>query len=130
MEVVRFGDEGSPVHARPAVGAAADGLPLVVVTWRDAWFDFEHDDEVGVRADYLVTTVGFVVREGPRFVSVAQEVLPDGDGFRAVTHIPLSVIESVTPLRVHDAPAGAAADGLYSPDPDATSAPDRGRRDA
>ena len=38
------------------------------------------------------------VGSGPRFLSIAQEVLPDGDGFRAVTHIPRSIIEEVTTL--------------------------------
>jgi hypothetical protein len=46
-----------------------------------------------------VSTVGFLVRRGPRFVSVAQEILPDGDGFRAVTHIPVAVVEKISPLR-------------------------------
>jgi hypothetical protein len=69
------------------------------VTWRDAWFDFDEPDPQDARADYLVSTVGFLVRRGPRFVSVAQEVLPDGDGFRAVTHIPVAVVEKISPLR-------------------------------
>jgi hypothetical protein len=68
---------------------------LVVVTWRDAWFDFADDE---VRDDYLVRTVGFVVADGPRFVSVAQELLPDEDGFRAVTHIPRGMITEVRRL--------------------------------
>ena len=82
------------------VGEASDPpeFPLVLVTWRDAWFDFDEPDPEDVRADYLVRTVGFLVRRGPRFVSVAQEVLPDGDGFRAVTHIPLAIVEAVTYL--------------------------------
>jgi hypothetical protein len=29
-------------------------------------------------------------------------VLPDGDGFRAVTHIPLAVVEKISPLRESD----------------------------
>jgi hypothetical protein len=73
-------------------------FPLVLVTWRDAWFDFDEPDPQDARADYLVNTAGYLVSRGPRFVSVAQEVLPDGDGFRAVTHIPLSVVEKMTPL--------------------------------
>ena len=73
-------------------------FPLVLVTWRDAWFDFDEPDPEDARADYLVSTVGFLVRQGPRFVSVAQEVLPDGDGFRAVTHIPVAVVEKISPL--------------------------------
>ena len=72
--------------------------PLVLVTWHDAWFDFEESDPEDCRADYLVRTVGFLVNEGQRFLSIAQEILPDGDGFRAVTHIPLSIIEAVTVL--------------------------------
>jgi hypothetical protein len=46
--------------------------------------------------------VGFLVRRGPRFVSVAQELLPDGDGFRAVTHIPVAVVETISPLHGPD----------------------------
>jgi hypothetical protein len=74
-------------------------FPLVLVTWRDAWFDFDEPDPEDARADYLVSTAGFLVRQGPRFVSVAQEILPDGDGFRAVTHIPVAVVEKISPLR-------------------------------
>lgn len=72
--------------------------PLVLVTWHDAWFDFDQADEDDCRPDYLVQTVGFLVKQGPRFASVAQELLPEGDGFRAVTHIPTSIIESITSL--------------------------------
>ena len=72
--------------------------PLVLVTWRDAFFDFDQKDPEDYRADYLVHTVGFLLSDGPKFVSLAQEVLPDGDGFRAVTHIPLSIVEHVAPL--------------------------------
>jgi hypothetical protein len=74
-------------------------FPLVLVTWRDAWFDFDEPNPEDARADYLVTTVGFLVRQGSRFVSVAQEVLPDGDGFRAVTHIPTAVVQKISPLQ-------------------------------
>ena len=77
-------------------------FPLVLVTWRDAWFDFEEPDPEDVRSDYLVNTVGYLVRRGPRFVSVAQEILPDGDGFRAVTHIPVAVVEAIAPLHRSD----------------------------
>jgi hypothetical protein len=89
------GQDATPVLERPE-------NPLVLVTWRDAWFDFDEPDPEDARADYLVNTVGFLVRNGPRFVSVAQEILPDGDGFRAVTHIPVAVVESIAPLRGPD----------------------------
>jgi hypothetical protein len=74
-------------------------FPLVVVTWRDAWFDFDEPDPEDMRGDYLVTTVGFLVRQGPRFVSIAQEILPEDDGFRAVTHIPTAVVQKISPLQ-------------------------------
>jgi hypothetical protein len=72
--------------------------PLVVVIWRDAFFDFDQSTADEIRPDYLVHTVGFMLADGPTFVSLAQEVLPDGDGFRAVTHIPRSIVERVVHL--------------------------------
>ena len=110
MEVVRIGGGDAEWEQEPEpqeIGSAeslADPpeLPLVLVTWRDAWFDLDEPDPDDARADYLVITVGFLVRRGPRFVSVAQEVLPDGDGFRAVTHIPVAVVEKISPLHGPD----------------------------
>jgi hypothetical protein len=97
--------------------------PLVLVIWRDAFFDFDQHDPEDCRPDYLVHTVGFLVSDGPRFVSLAQEVLPDGDGFRAVTHIPISIIERLMPLQAGtDLTEGhslASDEGVYSPERDA-----------
>lgn len=115
MEVVRIGGEGDAgwsEDGRPELPAPefsdaeplqAEEHPLVLVTWRDAWFDFDGGDPDGGRADYLVRTVGFLVRRDTRFLSVAQEILPDGDGFRAVTHIPVSVVASVSLLSPDEA---------------------------
>jgi hypothetical protein len=86
-------------------GAALEH-PLVLVTWRDAFFDFETDDASPERVDYLVRTVGFLLARGPRFLRLAQEVLPDGDGFRAVTHVPVSVVERVDHLLASDGDPG------------------------
>lgn len=108
MSVVRIGGDETPWSPDPDpvplepggyTGAVA-GPPLVLVIWRDAWFDFEESDADDARSDYLVTTVGFLVRRGPRFVSIAQEILPDGDGFRAITHIPVAVVETMSTLPV------------------------------
>jgi hypothetical protein len=139
VEVVRIGDD-DPHAPTPLDGPGPEAevpepldLRLVLVRWRDAWFDFDQGEADEERADYLVTTVGFVVREGPRFISVAQEILPDGDGFRAVTHIPRSVVEAIVPLsRDHGGSTNgsAAGDGLYSADIGAEVAPDDRRRDA
>jgi hypothetical protein len=97
--------EGDTVTALPTPGAvpavAPDGadvpeapeFPLALVVWRDAFFDFDRKPDEETRPDYLVHTVGFVLADGPTINSLAQEVLPDDDGFRAVTHIPLAIVE-------------------------------------
>lgn len=125
MEVVRIGGEDAGWDQPDGQLGPVDGLaepteslperpefPLVLVTWRDAWFDFDEPDPEDARTDYLVSTVGFLVRQGQRFVSVAQEVLPDGDGFRAVTHIPTAVVERITRL---EEPGDAALSDLAAP---------------
>jgi hypothetical protein len=86
-----------PAEGSPTLSEAPEH-PLVVVEWHDAWFDFDLAGPEDARPDYLVRTVGFLVADGPRFVSLAQEVLPDGDGFRAVTHIPLPIVERLVYL--------------------------------
>ena len=80
-----------------------------MVRWRDAWFDFERES-AGWRDEYVVQTVGFVVREEPGVISLAQELLPGRDGFRAITHIPRGVIESITTLYEDEGPARRATD--------------------
>lgn len=102
MRVVRVSSD-EIVHPAPVTGDArptpdGDEYPLVLVAWHDAFFDFDQAGPDDFRPDYLVRTVGFLIGDGPRFLSIAQEVLPDGDGFRAVTHIPVSIVESVVPL--------------------------------
>jgi len=70
-------------------------MRLVLVTWRDAWLDTDEPSS-GYREDYMVSTVGWLVREDEHIVSVASELLPVGEGVRAVTHIPAtSVVRTV-----------------------------------
>jgi hypothetical protein len=88
-----------------AVGEPVDEewqLPIVLVTWQDAWADSEQHERTEWRSDYLVRTTGFLVRDDPDVVSIAQEILPEEDGFRAVTHIPRGMIEDLTCLRGAD----------------------------
>jgi hypothetical protein len=54
-------------------------LHLVLVTWRDAWFDFERDPS-GWRDEYLVKTVGFLVREEPGSSRSLRSCCPDATG--------------------------------------------------
>jgi hypothetical protein len=78
--------------------APAPEYPLVLVEWLDAWFDLDQSGPEDCRSSYPVRTVGFLVGDGPGFLSVAQEVLPEGEGFRAVTHIPVGIVERVQRL--------------------------------
>jgi hypothetical protein len=71
--------------------------PIVAVRWLDAWFDVDLEDASASRDDYPVVTVGFLLRTG-EVVSIAQEVLPDGDGYRAVTHIPRPLVVAIDRL--------------------------------
>jgi hypothetical protein len=121
VEVVRMPEDGivaaapvldgppAPVLDTPPASLAGQlpQYPLVLVLWHDAYFDFDQEAPEDSRPDYLVHTVGFLVSDGPRFVSIAQEVLPDDDGFRAVTHIPVSIVERITTL--HTGPAQIAS---------------------
>lgn len=100
---------GEHVHERRIHTHPRGSLHLVLVRWHDAWFDLEQPTG-GWRDDYLVQTVGFLVREGPDVISVAQELLPWRDGFRAVTHIPYGIVESVTTLFHDEEPARRAGD--------------------
>jgi hypothetical protein len=84
-------------------------LPIVLVTWQDAWADSEQHELTEWRSDYLVRTTGFLVRDDPDVVSIAQEILPEADGFRAVTHIPRGMVERVTRLN----PVGTATNGTH-----------------
>jgi hypothetical protein len=66
---------------------------MVRVLWRDAYFEYEGDGEP--HPDYLVVTLGHLIADGPTFVSVAAERLPDGT-YRAITYVPReSVLELV-----------------------------------
>jgi len=99
MRVVKI-DQGGEQDPQIELDRIQLEHPTVLVIWRDAFFDFDQADAEDIRPDYLVHTVGFLVAEGPRFVSLAQEILPDGDGFRAVTHIPTSIVERIERLDI------------------------------
>jgi hypothetical protein len=70
----------------------------VLVLWQDAWFDPDQCAENEWRDEYLVSSVGFIVRETDTVLSIAMERLPDEDGYRAVTHVPWAMIVEVRSL--------------------------------
>jgi hypothetical protein len=90
MRVAAVPNENAPLQADAA------SQPIVMVVWHDAWADPDQHDRADWRSDYLVRTTGFLVREESDVVSIAQEILPEDDGFRAVTHIPRGMIEHLT----------------------------------
>jgi len=124
MRVLKVGDGSmglpepeTPVSPEEEYGTAAEiapSHPLVLVRWQDAWFDPDQQDPEDWRSDYLVQTVGFVVRQEPDLVSIAQELLPEGDGYRAVTHIPRGMIVTMTPLTNARRPERRAEAGTAS----------------
>ena len=91
MEVVPIGGGDAGVDQEPD-GLALGPAEKLAESIEDGW----------PSTLMLVNTVGYLVRRSPRFVSVAQEILPDGDGFRAVTHIPVAVVQTIAPLRDSD----------------------------
>jgi hypothetical protein len=90
--------------SRPDPVAPAVEYPLVLVEWHDAWFDYDLACPEDRSPDYVVRTIGFLVADGPRFLSLAQEVLPEDGGFRAVTHIPIAIVERMTELPSDSSP--------------------------
>lgn len=83
--------------------------PLVLVHWLDAWYDPDEQTYEDWRADYPVQTVGYLVRDEHNVISIAQEVLPDDEGFRAVTHIPRAMVQGITRLAVELPHNGSSA---------------------
>jgi hypothetical protein len=67
-------------------------MSLTSVVWYDAWFDFDPPGD-GYKDEFVVTTIGFLVRETDEVLSLAAERLPD-EGFRAITHIPKACVRS------------------------------------
>jgi hypothetical protein len=86
----------------------------VLVRWRDAWFDLDPPSS-GWRDEYVVHTVGYLVRENEDVVSVAQERLPGRDGYRAITHIPRGVVLGVTTLFAESSPGRREGDQILHP---------------
>jgi hypothetical protein len=86
-----------PVEVRRLLAQRGEPYPLVIVEWHDAWFDIDLDGIEQRRPNYLVRTIGFLLSDGP-VVSVAQEVLPEGEGFRAVTHVPAALVQRIVEL--------------------------------
>jgi hypothetical protein len=58
---------------------------LELVIWRDA--NFHKDGVIG--GDYLMKTVGWVDVKG-KWVRIRGEKSPKGDGYRAVTRVPVA----------------------------------------
>jgi len=69
---------------------------VVLVIWRDA--NFWRNAEDVPDGDYLVETLGWITEETGPWLYLAAEKLPDQDGYRAVTRIPVADICDVIDL--------------------------------
>ena len=67
---------------------------LELVRWRDAHYSFDGFDDDG-EEDYILELVGWTETKG-RWLQVESEHLPNDDGARCVTRIPMeNVIERI-----------------------------------
>ena len=73
-------------------------LPVFQCVWRDAWFDRDESNPLDWTDQYFVHTVGFLVRDEDTVLSLAGEILPDGQ-FRSVTHIPRALVVTLKEVR-------------------------------
>ena len=74
MRVVKI-DQGTEQIPDPQIELDQLQLehPLVLVIWRDAFFDFDQSNADDIRPDYLVHTVGFLLAEGPILEGLARK---------------------------------------------------------
>jgi hypothetical protein len=86
-------------------GGVTEQYKLVEVAWQDAWADHEESNLKDWRDEQPVSTVGWVVRDTKRVLSIANEILhgdevhADETTFRCITHIPRPLITRITELR-------------------------------
>lgn len=73
--------------------------PLVLVRWRDAYFDFDREGRSEPRSDYVVETVGWLTRQDDTWIEITSERLPD-EGGRAVSTIPRVLVSGAPILLV------------------------------
>lgn len=71
----------------------------IVVEWRDAYHDFDFVSGDPYR-DYIVKTNGFYVGHDKTWLHLVMEILPDGDGYRGLSHIPLVLLQTINGERV------------------------------
>lgn len=74
--------------------------PIVKITWKDAWYDADYVDESDFADEFVIETVGFLVRRGEHAISIATERQPEEGKarWRGVTHIPWPMVVSVEEL--------------------------------
>ncbi len=66
------------------------------MTWTDAWFDTDENRPAEWKAEQVIETVGFLLRERP-VVTIAHERVEPGV-FRGTTHVPRGMVRKVERL--------------------------------
>ena len=72
-------------------------MSLELVRWRDANYSFNDDFADDEDSDYIIELVGWTKEVG-RWLRVESEHLPDEDGARCVTRIPIENVVERIPL--------------------------------
>lgn len=72
---------------------------VVLVRWVDAGYRYELARHDGWHDDGIVSTTGFLLSRADGWLTLAGEVLPGVEGFRAVSRIPEVLIESCDVVR-------------------------------
>lgn len=72
-------------------------MSLELVRWRDAHFSLEDMEQEDDDTDYIVELVGWAEVRG-RWLRVESEHLPNEDGARCVTRIPMENVVERIPL--------------------------------
>lgn len=79
-------------------------LPLVVVEWDDAWVDGSDPvnlaDAASSHKPKTIVTLGWVLKDDERGISLANEHYADEDTYRGRTFIPRAMVRSTTPFKL------------------------------
>jgi hypothetical protein len=74
--------------------------PLALVRWQDAHSDGGQHAESDIAHEALIVhTIGYVLRDDDKGVSIAAEFIPESDNYRAITFIPRALVLAVEGLK-------------------------------
>lgn len=75
---------------------------VVKLTWEDAWHngkDYFTTKDIHDMPDYFLVTVGFVLRDNKKGITLSPEFIPENDRYRFAHHICRAMIRKVEVLK-------------------------------